>query len=41
MQDQIAKLRAKLETIKGTDPISRARRQAILKEIWALEQAED
>ena len=41
MNDQIEKLRAKLAAIKGSDPISRTRRQAILKEIWRLESAVD
>ena len=37
--EQIEKLRAKLAAIKGSDAISRARRQAILREIWRLEAA--
>ena len=36
--EQIAKLRAKLRTIRGNDPVSRTRRAAINRQIWELEQ---
>ena len=38
MQEQIDKLRALLATIPATGVINRARRQAILREIWRLEE---
>ena len=39
MQDEIIKLKVLLSTIPTTGVINRARRQAILREIWRLEAA--
>lgn len=39
MNDQIERLKERLATIRGTDPISKARRAAIQRQIWALEAA--
>lgn len=36
MEEKIAKLNAKLKKIKGNDPISRARREALILEIYRL-----
>jgi len=36
MNDQIARLNKKLSKIKGNDPISRARKKALLAEICKL-----
>jgi len=36
MEEKIAKLNAKLKKIKGNDPISRARRDALLMAIYEL-----
>lgn len=38
MEEQIAKLQAKLKKIKGNDPISRSRRAAIQRQIWELQE---
>ena len=38
MSDQIARLMKKLSKIKGNDPISRARKAALLAEICRLQQ---
>ena len=40
MDDMIAKLNAKLKKIKGNDPISRARREALILEIYRLMNGE-
>jgi len=37
---EIEKLMKKLEKIKGTDPVSRARRSAIIAKILELQEAE-
>ena len=39
MNEQIARLNKKLAKIKGDDPISRARKAALLKEICKLMEA--
>ena len=36
MEEKIAKLNAKLKKIKGNDPISRARREALILAIYEL-----
>ena len=40
MDDMIAKLNAKLKKIKGNDPISRARREALMMAILELMNGE-
>jgi hypothetical protein len=37
MKDQIARLNQKLAKIRGTDPISKARKAALLREICRLQ----
>lgn len=39
MEDEIRRLTAKLKKIRGSDPISRARKAALLKAICDLMQA--
>ena len=39
-QEEIRRLNQKLKKIKGNDPISRARKVEILKEICRLQQGE-
>ena len=36
MEEKIAKLNKKLRNIRGNDPISRARREALILEIYRL-----
>jgi len=38
--EQLARLNQRLKKIKGNDPISRARKEALLKAIYELQQAE-
>lgn len=38
IEEQIAKLRAKIKKIRGNDAISRSRRAAIQRQIWELMQ---
>ena len=40
MEEKIAKLNAKLKKIKGNDPISRARREALMMAIYELMNGE-
>ena len=40
MEEKIAKLNAKLKKIKGNDPISRARREALILAIYELMNGE-
>lgn len=41
MNDQLERLYQKLKKIKGNDPISRARKAALLIEICRLQEAEE
>lgn len=36
--DEITRLKEKLKTIRGNDPISRARKAALLRAIYELQQ---
>jgi len=38
MNEQIARLNNKLKKIKGNDPVSKARKAALLREICRLQQ---
>ena len=40
MDEKIAKLNAKLKKIRGNDPISRARREALMMAIYELMNGE-
>ena len=40
MNDEIARLNQKLKKIKGNDPISRARKAALIQEICRLQAGE-